>query len=44
MSLRDMLVSSALLWWAGADNDRSSAVCILGSIKAMNVGQEIAGR
>ena len=44
MPLRDLLVSSALLWWVGVGNDRLSAVCILGSIKATKVGREIAGR
>ena len=43
MHLRDELVSSALLWCMGVGNDQSSAVCILSSIEATNVGQEIAG-
>ena len=33
MPLRDLLVSSCLLWWAGVGNDQSSAVYILGFYK-----------
>ena len=38
MLLRNLLVSSSLLWWAGVGNDRLSAVCELLMVKFTPTG------
>ena len=38
----DLLVPSALHWWAGVGNDRLIADCIYGCRKAINIEQKLA--
>ena len=41
---QECVISKHFTFMGGVGSDRLCAICILGSIKATNVGQEIAGK